>query len=117
MDRRNIDTTIKKKYVLETLKWCKSYFGINTRKRTKLKVNFSDKNRKIKNSIVFGKSEKGNYNIDRIDLNSREINLECDVLNIKAKNMYISKIKELEDRLNEYYEQRKQRLKDNGLIK
>ena len=54
MDRRNIDATIKKKYVLETLKWCKSYFGINTRKRTKLKVNFSDKNRKIKNSIVFG---------------------------------------------------------------
>ena len=98
MDRRNIDTTIKKKYVLETLKWCKSYFGINTRKRTKLKVNFSDKSRKIKNSIVFGKSEKGNYNIDRIDLNSREINLECDVLNIKAKNMYISKIKELEEK-------------------
>ena len=32
---------------------------------------------------------------------------------IKDKN----KIKELEDRLNEYYEQRKQRLKDNGLIK
>jgi hypothetical protein len=51
------------------------------------------------NSIVFGKSEKGNYNIDKIDLNSREINLECDVLNIKAKNMYISKIKELEEKL------------------
>jgi hypothetical protein len=51
------------------------------------------------NSIVFGKSEKGNYNIDRIDLNSREINLECDVLNIKAKNMYISKIKELEEKI------------------
>ena len=51
------------------------------------------------NSIVFGKTEKGNYNIDRIDLNSREINLECDVLNIKAKNMYISKIKELEEKI------------------
>jgi hypothetical protein len=51
------------------------------------------------NSIVFGKSEKGNYNIDRIDLNSREINLECDVLNIKAKNMYNSKIKELEEKI------------------
>jgi hypothetical protein len=32
-------------------------------------------------------------------LNSREINLECDVLNIKAKNMYISKIKELEEKI------------------
>jgi hypothetical protein len=32
---------------------------------------------------------------------------------IKDKN----KIKELEARLNEYYEQRKQRLKDNDLIK
>ena len=32
---------------------------------------------------------------------------------IKDKN----KIKELENRLNEYYEERKQRLKDNDLIK
>lgn len=51
------------------------------------------------NSIVFGKNEKGIYNIDKIDFNSREINLECDVLNIKAKNMYISKIKELEEKI------------------
>ena len=32
-------------------------------------------------------------------------------------NTDIKRMKELEDRLNEYYEQRKQRLKDNGLIK
>ncbi len=51
------------------------------------------------NSIVFGKNEKGIYNIDKINLNSREINLDCDVLNIKAKNMYISKIKELEEKI------------------
>ena len=51
------------------------------------------------NSIVFGKNEKGMYNIDKINLNSREINLDCDVLNIKAKNMYISKIKELEEKI------------------
>lgn len=54
MVKRNIETSLKKKYVLETLKWCKWYFGINPRKRTKLKVNFSDKKRTIKNSIVFG---------------------------------------------------------------
>lgn len=51
------------------------------------------------NSIVLGKNEKGIYNIDKINLNSREINLDCDVLNIKAKNMYISKIKELEEKI------------------
>lgn len=54
MVSRNIDTPLKKKYVLETLKWCKGYFGINTRKRTKMKVVFSDRKRKIKNSMVFG---------------------------------------------------------------
>ena len=54
MVSKGIDTATKKKYVLETLKWCKNYLGINTRKRTKLKVVFSNKNRKIKNSVIFG---------------------------------------------------------------
>ncbi len=54
MVSKGIDTATKKKYVLETLKWCKNYLGINPRKRTKLKVHFSNKNRKIKNAIVFG---------------------------------------------------------------
>jgi len=31
-------------------------------------------------------------------------------------NKDIKRIKELEDRLNEYYKEREQRLKDNGLI-
>ena len=51
------------------------------------------------NCIVFGKNDKNNYNIERFDINSKEINLECDILNIKAKNMNINKIKELEEKI------------------
>ena len=50
------------------------------------------------NSVVFGNRNE-NYNIERVDINSKEINLNCDTLNIKAKNMYISKIRELEEKI------------------
>ena len=40
-----------------------------------------------------------NYNIEKFDINSKEINLDCDILNIRSKNMNISKIKELEERI------------------
>lgn len=54
MNKKNLDTTTKKKLTRLTIKWCRDFFGVNERKRTKLKLFFSDRQRKIKNAIVFG---------------------------------------------------------------
>jgi hypothetical protein len=51
------------------------------------------------NNVVWGKSEMGDYNIQNYFISSKEINLDCDTLNIKGNKLNISKIKELEDRL------------------
>lgn len=52
------------------------------------------------NTVVYGKKEKNNYNINSIQLNSKEINLECDILNIKTNKYENNKFKEIEERLN-----------------
>ena len=44
----------KKKYVMLTLKWCKKNFGVNDRKRTKLEIEVTDRNRSIKKAMVYG---------------------------------------------------------------
>ncbi len=54
MVSKGIDTQTKKKLTNLTIKWCRDFFGINERKRTKLKVYFSPRRRKIKNALVFG---------------------------------------------------------------
>lgn len=51
---KSIDYQLKKKYVNLTIKWCKNFFGANERKRTKLKIKLSEKNKKIKGDIVYG---------------------------------------------------------------
>lgn len=54
MNKKFIDDQTKKRVTNLTIKWCKDFFGINERKRTKLKINYSLRKRKIKNAIVFG---------------------------------------------------------------
>ena len=54
MGKRNVDDYVKKQYAIETLKWCKSFFGLNERKRTKLVLEFTQRPRRIKKHIVFG---------------------------------------------------------------
>ena len=54
MNKGVIDVSTKKKLYNLSIRWCKEFFGVNERKRTKLKVIFSKRKRKIKNSIVFG---------------------------------------------------------------
>lgn len=49
-----IDTTLKKIITKLTIKWCRDFFGVNDKKRTKLKLVFSNRPRTIKKSIVFG---------------------------------------------------------------
>ncbi len=44
----------KKKYTALTIKWCKENFGINERKRTKLKIEVTNRKRTIKRSMVYG---------------------------------------------------------------
>jgi hypothetical protein len=51
------------------------------------------------NNVAWGKSEMGDYNIQNYFISSKEINLDCDTLNIKGNKVNISKIKELEDRI------------------
>ena len=57
MMSKDIDFELKKKYSLLALKWCREHFGINTRKRTKLKFILTEKTRNIRksNSIVYGR--------------------------------------------------------------
>lgn len=54
MNKKFIDINSKKRLTNLTIKWCRDFFGVNERKRTKLKVTFSHRERKIKNSVVFG---------------------------------------------------------------
>ncbi len=49
-----LDAKTKKWYATQTLKWCRDYFGVNERKRTKLVFEFSERPRTIKKAIVFG---------------------------------------------------------------
>ena len=51
---KSIDTKKKIKIATESLKWCKDYLGVNDRKRTKLKLEFSTRPRTIKKCLVFG---------------------------------------------------------------
>lgn len=52
---KNIDYKLKKEYSILTLKWCRNYFGINSRKRTRLKFKLLHITRNSKNDIVFGR--------------------------------------------------------------
>ena len=51
------------------------------------------------NSVTFGKKDKANYNINSINIISKEINLECDILRLKTGIYENSKIKDLEDKI------------------
>ena len=50
------------------------------------------------NTVEFGKKERNNYNINSFNLNSKEINLDCDILKIKTNKYENSKFKELEEK-------------------
>lgn len=55
MAKRNLDFELnKKKYTALTIKWCKQNFGVNERKRTKLKIEVTSRKRTIKKSIIYG---------------------------------------------------------------
>jgi hypothetical protein len=54
VNKKFIDTLTKKRITKLTVKWCRDFFGINEKKRTKLKLVFSERPRKIKGCIVFG---------------------------------------------------------------
>jgi uncharacterized protein YjaZ len=54
VNKKFIDINTKKRLTNLTIKWCRDFFGVNERKRNKLKVTFSNRQRKIKNSVVFG---------------------------------------------------------------
>lgn len=54
MNKKPIDFNTKKLYMTETIKWCKKFFGVNKRKRTKLFVVFTPRKRSIKKSMVYG---------------------------------------------------------------
>lgn len=45
---------LKKRYALLAIKWCRENFGINERKRTKLKFEFTQRRRTIKKVPVYG---------------------------------------------------------------
>jgi len=51
------------------------------------------------NTFQIGQKDKNIYNLNNININSKEINMECETFNIKAANINISKIKELEDKI------------------
>ena len=51
------------------------------------------------NTIEFGKKEKQHYNISSYNINSKEINLDCDILRIKTNKYENNKLKELEDKI------------------
>jgi len=51
------------------------------------------------NSIIFGKKDLKNYNINSFNIISKEINFECDIFNIKTNKFQNSKINELEEKI------------------
>jgi len=52
------------------------------------------------NSIIFGKKDKLNYNINSFSIISKEVNFDCDTFNIKTNKFQNSKINELEEKIN-----------------
>jgi uncharacterized protein YjaZ len=54
MRTKSLDTNLKKWYAEQALKWCRKHFGYNDRKRTRLKFEFSEWSRKMKNCLVYG---------------------------------------------------------------
>ncbi len=52
------------------------------------------------NNVVFGKRDRNDYNIDNINMNSKEINLECNVLRIRTNKYENNKFVELEERIS-----------------
>jgi hypothetical protein len=51
------------------------------------------------NMVQFGKKDKNVYNINSMDLFSKEINIECDQLKIKTNKYENNKIRELEEKI------------------
>ena len=51
------------------------------------------------NNVQFGMKDKNDYNINSFNLNSKEINLDCDVFKIKANKIDISKFNELDEKI------------------
>ncbi len=55
MAKKSVDFELnKKKYTTLAIRWCKQNFGVNERKRTKLKIEQTYRKRTIKRSTVFG---------------------------------------------------------------
>ena len=54
MVKKNNNIELKKKYAILTIKWCKEFFGINERKKTKLEFEFTTRKRSIKKAMVYG---------------------------------------------------------------
>lgn len=54
MAKKTCDTNLKKQYATLTLKWCRENFGVNDRKRSKLRFGFTKRIRKIKKAEVYG---------------------------------------------------------------
>lgn len=54
MVKKNNNIELKKKYAILTIRWCKEFFGINERKKTKLEFEFTTRKRSIKKSMVYG---------------------------------------------------------------
>ena len=51
------------------------------------------------NIFQIGKKEKSGYNINSVNINSKEINLECDTFNLKTNKYENNRFKELEERI------------------
>jgi hypothetical protein len=52
--KKNNNIELKKKYAILTIKWCKEFFGVNERKKTKLEFEFTTRKRSIKKAMVYG---------------------------------------------------------------
>ncbi len=54
MVKKNNNFELKKKYAILTIKWCREFFGVNERKKTKLEFEFTTRKRSIKKAMVYG---------------------------------------------------------------
>jgi uncharacterized protein YjaZ len=52
--KKNNNFELKKKYATLTIKWCKEFFGLNERKKTKLSFEFTTRKRSMGNAMVYG---------------------------------------------------------------
>jgi Zn-dependent peptidase ImmA (M78 family) len=52
--KKNNNIELKKKYAILTIKWCREFFGVNERKKTKLEFEFTTRKRSIKKAMVYG---------------------------------------------------------------